>query len=260
MPLKTNKKKKTTKKKTSSHTSSRVDEVGGGVIYQKFIDYVSMFYGAAGVGKTQFVHALLNKRVLWISTDRGTRCLPVEKHCRHEVDSWEEVEEAIEYLQQNPGQFDLVCVDHVDDVAFFAEENICLRYDIESADELSHGKYWRDLKKRWLWLIHNIKRAKVGIVFIAHDTTKEVKIRGRKINRTMPLIGKTTWKVLLPLVQLLGHIYIEYDTRAKKDVRMLQTQPSDSVEAKDRTTRRKPADGYELLDSTKFLRTFNTGG
>jgi len=217
-----------------------------------------MFYGAAGVGKTSFVHGF-SDRVFYISTDRGTRFLPIPKECRHEVDNWEDVETALKQLAQNPKQFTMVCFDHIDDIAFFAEEDICLKYDIESADELAHGKYWRDLKNYWKKLIHTVKSTGLGIVFICHEETKKIKIRGREINKTMPLIGKTTWKVILPLVDLLGHCYMEYDTQKKKDIHVLQTMPSDSVEAKDRTTRRKPAEGYELLDSKMFSKTFMTG-
>lgn len=231
-----------------------------GIIYQKFTDYISTFYGAAGVGKTSFVHGF-SDRVLFISTDRGTRFLPLKGNCRQEVNSWADIVAVVEYLQKNTSQYDMVCLDHVDDIAYYAEEDICNTYDIESADELAHGKYWRDLKKKWRWVIHNIKRTGLGIVFIAHETTKEIKIRGRKINRTMPLIGKTTWKLILPLTDLLGYCYMEYDVQQKQDIRMLQTQPSDSVDAKDRTVRQKPDSGYEIMDSKHFMKTFvNIGG
>jgi len=217
-----------------------------------------MFYGAAGVGKTSFVHNF-SDGVFFISTDRGTRFLPIAKDCRHEVDDWQGVQTALKLLSQNPKKFTMVCFDHIDDIAFFAEEDICHKYDIESADELAHGKYWRDLKNYWKGLIHAVKATGLGIVFICHEETKQIKIRGRQINKTMPLIGKTTWKVILPLVDLLGHCYMEYDLKQKKDVHVLQTQPSDSVEAKDRTTRKKPNEGYELLDSKMFSQTFMTG-
>jgi phage nucleotide-binding protein len=242
--------KKKTKKKVKKESP-----IPSGIVYQKLLDYIVMVYGAPGVGKTSFVHSL-SERILFISTDRGTRFLPIPSDCRREVDCWEDVLAAVKELRLHPGKYDAICIDHVDDVAFFAEEFICQKYDIESADELGHGKYWRDLKNHWKKLVHSIKSTGLGLIFIAHDDSKEIKLRGRKIMKTMPLIGKTTWKVILPLVDLLGHAFIEYDAKLKRELRMLQTQPSDSVTAKDRTTRRKPKDGYEILDSQSFMKTF----
>jgi hypothetical protein len=75
----------------------------------------------------------------------------------------------------------------------------------------------------------------------------------------MPSMGKTPWKLLIPVADVVG--YIGYRTikveGKRKEIRVLETVPREDLYVKDRTHRRKPVDdGYEPVSGRKFIKTF----
>lgn len=179
--------------------------------------------------------------------------------------SWPDFENTVTLLEQ-PGapKYDIVCVDHLDDMVNFAESTVLTDLDAESfSDEkLPWGKGWRIFKRTIMEFIQRLLKLDLGLVFICHDTIREVTIRGIKKKRTVPNIGKSAWNIIVPIVDLggyCGQVTVKGADGKLKEVRFLATQPREDMWAKDRTVRRRPVSGQELLDGKAFIKTFITG-
>lgn len=219
--------------------------------------YIMLFYGPPGVGKTFFVNGL--GRVLFISTDRGTRTL---KAMRTEVFSKKQLFKLIRKLESIDcnEHYDFICIDHLDDVLGMLEEEVCDDLGIEDLGDTEWGKGWKRYKKIIIEVLNRLMRLGPGLIFICHEEEKQIESRSLKITVTRPQMAKTPWKAIAPKADLIG--YCGFRTIKKggerKQIRVLDTRPVEERYAKDRTKRKKPdEDSYERLDAEKFLASFN---
>ena len=222
-------------------------------------DYILLFYGPPGVGKTSFVNSLGN--VLFISTDRGTRWM---RGMREEVNSYEDVVEIIDALEEDCSAYDMVCIDHMDDFAIMAEEWSCKELGIDALGDAGYGKGWNTYKKAMRSVISRLKSLNLGVVFICHEAIKTIRTRAVETERTMPDLPKSAWKVVVPLADLVGYLGFKRVKKGGKPVeaRTLQTMPSEDIYCKDRTSRKHPTRGYEILaepprGGKAFMRSFS---
>jgi phage nucleotide-binding protein len=228
----------------------------------EFKDYITMFYGPPGVGKTTFVNGIANGRVLFLSTDRGTRFLNT---MRKECTTWADFEKwvtKLEAMENVRDHYDLVCIDHADDMMNMLEDDVCAKLRIEALGDAGYGKGWKAYKQNITRFLQRLMKLNLGIVFICHETIKTVKTRNIELERTMPHLSKSAWNALVPLADIIGYCgfrYVKGDaTKGTKggEIRILQTTPMESLYAKDRTSRNRPANGVEMLDGEKFMATF----
>ena len=165
--------------------------------------YIMMFYGPPGVGKTTFVNGLA-PRVFFISTDRGTKgCLTM----RHEVSSFSELTAVLMALKRDIKKlkYDIVCFDHIGDIYEIIYRQVCDELGIETVSEESHGKAWDLVKKSFWQTLQRVLMLDVGLVLTSHETIKTVETRTMKIEKTMPLMGKVAWKIIIPKCDLIGY-------------------------------------------------------
>lgn len=226
------------------------------VLAQDAKDEIMLFYGPPGVGKTTFVNDMAPK-VFFLSTDRGTRSL---KALRRECSRWEDFKIALAQLSKpDAPKYDIICVDHVDDWANNAEDYVCAQMGIDSLGDAGFAKGWRAFKKELLMFLGGLKALNTGIVFIAHEAVKTVKTRAIEVDRTMPDMGKSAWKVIVPLVSVVGFCgYTRVKVKGGDIVerRTLTTTPTEAVYAKDRTRRNRPK-SIEYLSGEAFIQTFH---
>lgn len=224
-------------------------------VLQSLKDHIMLFYGPPGVGKTSFVHSLAD-RVLFISTDRGSRFLNAY---RAECTTLDEVMTAISEAQQLSEPFDLVCIDHVDDVARWVESDVCEALGIEALSDADWGKGWSAFNKKMTSVITELKKIDSGLAFIAHESIKTVRMHGIEKEIIMPEMSKRVSKTIIPICDLVGYCGMkrvkDKTSNSMHDIRILQTILDGSIYAKDRTLRRKPK-SYELLDGAAFVATF----
>lgn len=225
-------------------------------------DYIMMFYGPPGTGKTTFVNDM-GKKTFFISTDRGTRTLSAR---RKEVTTWAKVLRVIDSLEANITtlQYDVVCLDHVDDLCNMAEDHVCAELGVETLGDKSigWGRGFKAFKNEIRRLVQRLLALNVGVVFICHEDIKTIKGRSLELDRTMPFLGKQAWSVIVPLADLIGYISVRA-LKIKgevKEVHILDTVPKEEQYAKDRTKRRKPEEGQvELLNAARFIESFKQG-
>lgn len=222
-----------------------------------FKQALCLFYGAPGVGKTTFVNDLTKKKVLFISTDRGTKYLEA---MRVECNSWTALEQIVDSLKQSTAAYEFICLDHVDDICNMAEVATCEEMNIEALADADWGKAWKAYETKLRSLVQSLLSLKIGLIFIAHSVIRPIESRSIKIDTTMPALAKAAGRVLIPMLDIIGHITIRsFKTtdghRIEKHI--LQTQPKEELYCKDRTDRKKPKQDYEVLDADKFLETFS---
>lgn len=224
-----------------------------------FKDYISCFYSQPGAGKTTFVNSLA-KRVLIVSTDRGTRFMPTTAV---ECLSWEQHLQVLESLEAGQAKnYDLFAIDHVADWAFHCEEYVLNKLGIDSLADAKWGKGWSSYKREINGYMQRIKRLNLGLVFIAHETTETVKVRTEEITKVKPNMPKQAWDAIVPLVDIVGRLAVVTAKGADGklgEMRVLETWPRADLYVKDRTKRKKPSPGMaEPLNAEKFLASFNS--
>lgn len=228
------------------------------ILAQSIQDHLIMVYGPPGIGKTTFVNNL-SDRTLFLSTDRGTRYLSA---LRVEINSYKDLIGTLSALEKSEARnYDIICLDHVDDIAMILEEHVCLELGIEGLGDLEYGKGWKMFKKELFAMLQRLLRLPCGIVFIAHESIKTIRTKIVETERTMPDIGRTPWKIIVPACDLVGYCGFHTIKKGGKrgQERVIRTAPLESIYAKDRTSRIKPSEGYELLDGKQFLKSFKKG-
>ncbi len=248
-------------KKDVTVTGLCVESIGDGDYYGFTIDgdHLFMLGDFTVTHNTTFVDEMTNHRTLFISTDRGTRFRDM---MRLECHNWDKIEATIKELERDPTNtkalYDAVCIDHVDDAANMLEDKVCNDLHVEALGDAGFGKGWKAYRRGIERIVHRIMRLGLGVIFIAHEDIKTVETRISKVDRTMPSLQKTAWKVIVPLADIIG--FCGYKTlktdSGRKEIRTLETSPREDLYVKDRTDRVKPAKGWEVLDPKKFVATF----
>jgi len=220
-------------------------------------NYICMFFGAPGVGKSTFSNGLA-PRVLFLSTDRGTRYMNA---MRIECLTWAKFMAVADALEAGEAsKYDMVCIDHVDDWASMAESATLQQLNIQALTDAGYGKGWSVMKSKIKRFMEIIKRVNLGLVFIAHEDTKTVKVNGLDVDRCMPKMSKQAWDAIIPLADLVGYIGmmpVKGPDGKRKEIRYITTEPRQDLYAKDRTLRRKPKGrNWEKLDPKEFMATF----
>lgn len=258
MPPKRSTTKKTSKKKTSRRSSSDTLPTSPSMTATGPEDYIMLFFGPPGVGKTTFVNNL--GRVLFLSTDRGTRFLEA---MRMECNNWDDLEKALTKVEaackRGDRPYDYICIDHVADWANMAEAKTLEKLGIDALTDAGFGKGWSEYKKMLEKFMQRVKALDMGIIFIAHEVTKTVKVRGLEVDKVMPSMSKSAWNAVIPLSDLVGYIGMRPVKKGGKrvEIRTLETEPRQDLYAKDRTRRQKPTRDYAELDGDKFIHTFS---
>jgi DNA polymerase III delta prime subunit len=225
-------------------------------------DYILMFYGPPGVGKTTFASRL--GKVLFLSTDRGTRHLDA---MRVECNDWAKFEKTlkkVERMEDPSAHYDFIAIDHLADWHNMAEDQTCVLLGVNGLSEAGYGKGWKEYKRLMRSYVQRILALGIGVILIAHEKTEVIKNRSIELNRTSPGLQKTAWDVIVPITDMIAYCGFrtvtvrQGDKKKRKEVRVLETVPREDLYLKDRTVREKPEEGYEPLNARKFLETFKS--
>lgn len=212
---------------------------------------VTFCYGIPGVGKSSFWAEA--PWALFATTEPGTQFLEVAEV---PINSWADFIELRRKLDAlPPEQFKAIThliIDIVDILYVMCSRAVCQPKNIQHPSDLSYGKGWAMLRDEWRDGI--AKFCSVGmsrgferrnIVFISHAVVRDLEQKGKKISVTQPSITEAGRRVVSALCDQI----LYFTTAEKANERICIAEPSQYIEAKDRTGTLPPE--FSLGDSPK---------
>lgn len=205
-------------------------------------------YGAPGVGKTtlaaSFRKRLPDGRVaepLFMCTEEGVGFLSVYKTV---IPDWAKFKQALKELSEadpNAERFSTVVIDTVDLLFTMCEKFVCEAKQIAHPSDLEWGKGWAALRDEFQVVLSYLSRMKQGLVLIGHAKVWEKKERGTTVTCVQPNLSGTGRRVVLPIVDVIFYAevieVVDPKTGQVVQRRVLRSEPNETVEAKDRTSR-----------------------
>jgi len=218
MPVK---KKKIVKKESSGEalglpTTKKTVEEDIGI-------YVGLIYGREKIGKTTILSTF--PECMFLSTEPGTKGLEIFEFNAEDggTRTWELFRQAVDLLEQNPGQFKTIIIDTVDRAYDMCMDWVCQKRGIEypgsNADgSADYGKSWKAVREEFTTQVHRIIQSGRGVWFTSHSKEMQVESRsGQKYDRIVPSMSGQARGVVEPLVDFA--LYAEHFQDRKGDAR-----------------------------------------
>lgn len=216
-----------------------------------------LVYGPPGVGKSTFFAGA--GQVLFLTTDGGMQFI---KSMHRPIDSWHTFKKYVKALQaERPKQFKAICVDVSDALMRMCIKSVCERRNIQHQSDEAYGKAYDISTSEFETELEKIIGLKqYGLFFTSHARDRERKTRFSTITKLEPTLSNQAYKILYPMMDIVA--YLGFDTSGPESElgRRMYFQPTESMEAKDRTTRLPEslhipppdmANGFELVE--KYL-------
>lgn len=175
--------------------------------------YSWLIYGNKGIGKTSITTHFPNPILL--AFEPGFKGLKVNAK---RIPNWEHTLAYIDALEKEADSERTVIVDTVDLMYDYAFDHECARLKISSpTEENDFGATWRKIRKMFRTQIERLLSLPGCVIFISHDTEKEIDVIGvegmEKKDRVQPTIAKQGLQELEGLVDMIG--YYGYDSDAR---------------------------------------------
>lgn len=213
-----------------------------------------LIYGPPGVGKTTFANELTDS-TLFIATEEGQGFI----ECYHQsCGSWKDFREIIAELGGKQGdKYKALAVDTVDELYSQCAQYVGKKHGFDHASDEEWGKGWQLIRDEFRTGLNKLLALGKGVVLISHEQTRDVKTRVLTLSKTMPTLPGSARKVVLPLCSVIIHAGFKWvtnkETGEKKEKRVATMQPSETLEAKDRTGRLPET---MPLDAERFIKAY----
>lgn len=207
-----------------------------------------MMYGPAKVGKTTFAAAFSESALIMECDPGGADFLPCWKV---PVADWKTfLERCKEVIEDKDKRFKAIVIDTVDRAWQLCREHVCAQFKVKHESEDSNfGRVWDAVKNEFLRVIGKIRSAGVGLWFISHASTREVKVGVAKRNVTTFSVQDKVGRMVASIADIIW--YLDINELGERDLRCL---PEDSLECGDRSrlvceniTYSTPAEGVEKI-------------
>ncbi len=195
-----------------------------------------MFYGPPGIGKS--VAASKFPGVCFISTTRGLGWLDVPEVV---VTDWDQFQEVCAEIELGKHNYKCFCVDLIRDLYEMAVEYVMAEeLGGKHPSEFEWGKGWGACGKEFRRVFSRLMNLKTkanlhyGIIFIAHEDTREIKTKLFKTDKIVPKVSKGTFEWMFGLLDILCYMCM-VQSKGEKGVvqrRMMHLAPSVEYEAK----------------------------
>jgi hypothetical protein len=121
-------------------------------------------FGQSKVGKTTTLATLDN--CLIIDTEQGTEMVDAMKvSCT----TLQDVMATIKALRENPGQYDYIAVDTIDNIVHWMEEFVCQSEGVKTIGDLDFGKGYAIVRDNVMKILGQLKPlASKGVVLVGH--------------------------------------------------------------------------------------------
>lgn len=196
-----------------------------------------LLYGPPKVGKSTFCSRFQNG--FFLATEPGLNHLETYNM---RADTWDEALSILADLEANPSRFAPIIIDTVDKLWDFCVTYITQKNKVETISDLAYGKGYSLALNEFSRFIQRLVSLRTGIIFVSHHDYDEItQIDGTTIKKFMPSVPQRIRDVIMPLVDVIAFATVEYqmnpETGARKERRILHTQPGILWEAGDRTGR-----------------------
>jgi hypothetical protein len=209
-----------------------------------------LLYGAPGIGKSTMAAQIPN--ATFLATEKGLEELDVANRWetedgRYVIQSWHELLHATEEAIQAGSK--TIIIDTLGNACWLAERHICDKYNENyiSDGKLGYGKGTRLVVNEIKRYLTKLTGMGIGVVLIAHGTSKVIETRTGEITKQIPLIPgdnkrEELYNAILATADLIGYADQESITREDRveihQVLRLRSEPT--FEAKDRSGRLPP--------------------
>lgn len=201
----------------------------------------AIVYADSGMGKTTLLGTLPEDKTLIVSAESGLLCLNDKDIAVVEIKAWGDLQEVYKNLTKNPewAHFEYVALDsltELSDKLVFTLENLP-----EFRDPKMALKMWGEYSKRMTATIKAFRDLDKSVVFTA---LPEDVLDGGVVTKKPFIKGSAVQKMLNSYFDEVFYLCIDESS----DSRHLQTQPSTSATAKDRSGKLNAYEQPNLTD------------
>uniref|UniRef100_A0A6M3L9E7 Putative ATPase domain containing protein n=1 Tax=viral metagenome TaxID=1070528 RepID=A0A6M3L9E7_9ZZZZ len=193
-----------------------------------------LIYGEPGIGKTTMASQM--EGAYFLATEQGHKFKQVYKS---DIVSWDEFRNEVRLLLKGDHAFRTIVVDTISGAWEMCVEQMCKDKGLSHISDMAMGKGYDLAKNMFRSVISALYGSPYGLVFIAHDTEKEMEYRGIKKHRVVPSFIKTCRDVVIPTCDFIGHMYVENIMDTKKGTmaprRLISFSPNPEKDSKDRS-------------------------
>lgn len=153
------------------------------------------------------------------------------------INKWSDMKLILAELSKPEVQekYTTICFDTVTIAAELCTEYICAKEGVESLGDVPYGKLYDKYEREFGKVLRKIAMLGYGIIFASHVEAKQVKYKGKDIERIQPQLDKRAFKIINGLVDIIGIGVINYDENDKPE-RLLFTGKSPYMAAGTRFT------------------------
>ena len=193
--------------------------------------YSWLIYGPPKIGKSTFVSQFNDP--LFIATEDRLRHINAYKIPETgSIKSWDEFlqicNEINKRVEAGSFKWKTVVIDTVDNLFSYCSDFVCKREGISDPSDMEWGKGFRAVKNEFFRVISKLNGYDFVLVFISHSADKEIKTRNLNITKTMPSLEKVGRSVVMPMVDIIGHVELDIEDSSKKLIRL---QGDETIEA-----------------------------
>jgi len=195
--------------------------------------FTTVICGPSGVGKSTFAANIPN--ALFLDCDDGLGFLEVYQK---RIVTWDDMVQAYEMLRKDCGKFTTVVVDTVDVAYTILFREVCKDMKIKFPDEGNSSSVYGTANLRFASWLQMMKMLPVGLVLLAHSSTKQKQTRTGKVDYTEPALSATACRTVKDNAYFgfMAEIEaVEGENGAIEERRIIRTRSGVNHWAKDRT-------------------------
>lgn len=194
-----------------------------------------LLYGPPGVGKSTFFSGADD--ILFLTTDGGHKFI---RSMNRPIENWFMFKKYVKAITTDrPKQYRAIGFDVVDGLFQMCNKYVCEKRGIEHISDEQWGKGYDLLTQEFISpFLSIIGLQQYGLFFLSHSIEIEKKTRLSTVTKTIPTMKRKAFELLQPIMDIIS--YYGFDGTMSEDgepVRRMYFQPTESMEAKDRTKR-----------------------
>lgn len=210
----------------------------------------ALVYGDSGMGKTTLLGTLPESETLIVSAESGLLCLDDKDIAVVEINHWNDLKSVYANLKKNDGwaKFNYVCLDSLTELSDKLVS--MLERSSEYKDPKMALKMWGEFSKRMTATIKAFRDLDKSVVFTA--LPEDVLDNGTVIKK--PYIKGSA--VQRMLASYFDEVFFLTKDEATEE-RLLQTQPSTNITAKDRSGKLSSYENPNLTEIINKIKGIN---